>query len=68
MFQCGLPNIGPGAVAARETTAGGAGSAGGAGLDSALLGPATDFYKKLALDCSGQQVRSPWFSLVLSCG
>ena len=25
-------------------------------VDSSLLGSATDFYKKLALDCSGQQV------------
>lgn len=25
-------------------------------IDSSVLGPQTDFYKKLALDCSGQQV------------
>ncbi|XP_066245647.1 protein transport protein Sec24A [Euwallacea similis] len=49
-FQCALPNVGPGAVTAREdpsrrTTA-----------ETPLLNPANDFYKRLALECSGQQI------------
>ena len=36
---------------------------GGGKMDSALLGPATDFYKKLALDCSGQQIAVDVFAL-----
>ena len=53
MLQASLPNAGPGAVPAREIQAG----SGGQDKNAGLLGPATDFYKKLALDCSGQQVR-----------
>ena len=54
VLQGSLPNAGPGSVPAREIQA-------GSGQDknassAGLLGPATDFYKKLALDCSGQQV------------
>jgi protein transport protein SEC24 len=56
LFQVTLPNVGPGSLAGRETLVGGGGAGGGAKADSMLLGPATDFYKKLALDCSGQQV------------
>merc|ERR1712223_381685 len=55
VFQHTLPTIGPGAVTPREVQ----GSE--KKVDSSLLGPATDFYKKLALDCSGQQVAvDPW--------
>jgi len=50
VVQGSLPNIGPGAATNRE---GGAGDK--ADLNS-LLNPTTDFYKKLALDCSGQQI------------
>merc|ERR1719210_3080084 len=50
VFQHTLPTIGPGAVTPREVQ----GSE--KKMDSSILGPATDFYKKLALDCSGQQV------------
>merc|ERR1712018_629063 len=50
VFQHTLPTIGPGAVTPRGVQ----GSE--KKVDSSLLGPATDFYKKLALDCSGQQV------------
>ena len=32
-------------------------------MDSSLLGPQTDFYKKLALDCSGQQVAVDMWTL-----
>ncbi len=53
LFQVGLPNVGPGSLAGRETHVGAAGGK----QDATILGPATDFYKKLALDCSGQQVR-----------
>ena len=50
MFQSSLPNVGPGALAVREVV-------GDKRSEAGLMGPATDFYKKLALDCSGQQVR-----------
>ncbi len=66
VFQVSLPTLGPGAVSLRETVggAGGGGGGGGGGNprggdapgSAALLGPANDFYKKLALECSGQQV------------
>lgn len=50
VFQSALPNIGPGAVPSREdpsqrSTA-----------ETPLLNPVNDFYKRLALECSGQQV------------
>ncbi|XP_011496986.1 PREDICTED: protein transport protein Sec24A [Ceratosolen solmsi marchali] len=50
VFQLCLPNIGPGALQAREdpNTR--------SGKDIPYLNPATDFYKRLALDCSGQQI------------
>lgn len=51
--------MGPGSLAAREA----ANVSGGGKMDSALLGPATDFYKKLALDCSGQQIAVDLFAL-----
>ncbi|XP_039293836.1 protein transport protein Sec24A isoform X2 [Nilaparvata lugens] len=50
VFQARLPSVGPGALASREDPSQRAG-------DSVPhLNPSTDFYKKLALDCSGQQV------------
>ena len=52
MFQVSLANVGPGACSAREIQTNNSNS----DKNSALLGPVTDFYKKLALDCSGQQV------------
>lgn len=45
-----LPSVGPGALQSREDPNQRAGS------DVQNMGPATDFYKKLSLDCSGQQV------------
>ena len=45
-----LPTLGPGALKAREDPNQ------RSAKDISNLGPATDFYKKLALDCSGQQV------------
>lgn len=50
VFQARLPSIGPGALTSREDPSQRAG-------DSVPhLNPSTDFYKKLALDCSGQQI------------
>jgi protein transport protein SEC24 len=50
VVQGSLPSTGPGKVANREATAGEKSEM------VALLNPSTDFYKKLALDCTGQQV------------
>merc|ERR1719361_1493666 len=50
VFQHTLPTIGPGAVVQREV------QTNDKKADASLLGPQTDFYKKLALDCSGRQV------------
>ena len=52
VFQHILPTLGPGALTNRENAA----SSSEKKNDSSLLGPAIDFYKKLSLDCSGQQV------------
>jgi len=57
VVQSTIPNIGPGALKSRE------GSQQKDGDDSSLLGPTTDFYKKLALECSGQQVAVDCFVL-----
>ena len=58
MVQSTLPNIGPGGLKSREKA-----SAGEKSSDSSLLNPSTDFYKKLALDCSGQQIAVDLFAL-----
>lgn len=50
VFQASLPNIGPGALTAREDPSQ------RAAAEVAHLNPATDFYKRLALECSGQQI------------
>jgi hypothetical protein len=50
VFQSCLPNHGPGLLSAREDPSQ------RAGKEAPHLNPATDFYKRLALDCSGQQV------------
>jgi len=62
IFQHILPTIGPGALTNREAAAN---SSGGdaKNKDTSLLGPSTDFYKKLALDCSGQQIAVDLFAL-----
>ena len=52
VFQHILPTLGPGSLTNRENAATSADKKN----DSSLLGPVTDFYKKLALDCSGMQV------------
>ncbi|MCL4116854.1 UNVERIFIED_CONTAM: hypothetical protein GTU68_041058 [Idotea baltica] len=51
-----LPTIGPGALKAREDPNQ------RSAKDISHLEPATDFYKKLALDCSGQQVAVDLFT------
>ncbi|XP_069684298.1 protein transport protein Sec24A isoform X2 [Periplaneta americana] len=50
VFQSCLPNHGPGSLTAREDPSQ------RAGKEAPHLNPATDFYKRLALDCSGQQI------------
>nr|XP_053656723.1 protein transport protein Sec24B-like [Cherax quadricarinatus] len=52
-----LPSVGPGALKAREDPNQ------RAGKDIQNMGPATDFYKKLSLDCSGQQIAVDLFTL-----
>lgn len=61
IFQHILPTIGPGALTNREASAGGDSKT--KGSDSSLLGPSTDFYKKLSLDCSGQQIAVDLFAM-----
>lgn len=57
VFQCCLPNLGPGALQSRENPNE------RSAKDVVNLNPATDFYKKLALDCSGQQIGVDLFLL-----
>ncbi|XP_015191713.1 PREDICTED: protein transport protein Sec24A isoform X2 [Polistes dominula] len=57
VFQTCLPNMGPGALQPREDPNG------RANKDVPHLNPATDFYKRLALDCSGQQIAVDLFLL-----
>ncbi|XP_076606700.1 protein transport protein Sec24A isoform X2 [Chaetodon auriga] len=58
VFQTQLPNLGVGALQSREDPNQRANA-----KDIQHLSPATDFYKKLALDCSGQQVAVDLFLL-----
>ncbi|KAG8004286.1 Protein transport protein Sec24B [Nibea albiflora] len=51
VFQTQLPTLGAGALQSREDPNQRSSTKG-----VQHLGPATDFYKKLALDCSGQQI------------
>lgn len=57
VFQTCLPNYGPGALQSREDPNN------RSSKDVQHLGPATDFYKRLALDCSGQQIAVDLFLL-----
>lgn len=50
VFQAALPTIGPGALTPREDPSQ------RASTDVQHLNPANDFYKRLALECSGQQI------------
>ena len=63
VFQHILPTLGPGALSNRENAATSADKKN----DSSLLGPVTDFYKKLALDCSGMQVNDIIRKFLYSC-
>lgn len=58
VFQTQLPTVGAGALKPREDP-----SLKASAKDIQHLAPATDFYKKLALDCSGQQVAVDLFLL-----
>ncbi|XP_037605125.1 protein transport protein Sec24A isoform X1 [Sebastes umbrosus] len=58
IFQTQLPNLGVGALQSREDP-----NQRASAKDVQHLSPATDFYKKLALDCSGQQVSVDLFLL-----
>ncbi|XP_045446278.1 protein transport protein Sec24A [Melitaea cinxia] len=57
VFQTCLPNIGPGGLQSREDPNA------RSSKEVAHLNPATDFYKRLALDCSGAQVAVDLFLL-----
>lgn len=57
VFQTCLPNVGPGGLTSREDPNA------RSSKDVAHLNPATDFYKRLALDCSGVQVAVDLFLL-----
>uniref|UniRef100_A0A3P9BQV6 SEC24 homolog B, COPII coat complex component n=1 Tax=Maylandia zebra TaxID=106582 RepID=A0A3P9BQV6_9CICH len=58
VFQTQLPTLGAGKLQSREDPNQRSSSKG-----AHHLGPATDFYKKLALDCSGQQIGVDLFLL-----
>ncbi|KAM9540657.1 protein transport protein Sec24A-like isoform 3-T3 [Salvelinus alpinus] len=58
VFQTQLPSLGVGALKSREDP-----NQRASAKDIQHLSPATDFYKKLALDCSGQQVAVDLFLL-----
>ncbi|KAJ4945719.1 hypothetical protein JOQ06_023398 [Pogonophryne albipinna] len=58
VFQTQLPTLGAGALLSREDPNQRSSSKG-----VQHLGPATDFYKKFALDCSGQQIGVDLFLL-----
>lgn len=57
VFQTCLPNIGPGGLQSREDPNA------RSSKEVAHLNPATDFYKRIALDCSGAQVAVDLFLL-----
>ncbi|VDM38366.1 unnamed protein product [Toxocara canis] len=57
VLQTVLPNVGPGALTSREDPNQRASS------DVQNLGPATDFYKSLALECTGHQIAVDLFLL-----
>ena len=57
VFQTCLPNLGPGLLQAREDPNS------RSSKDVPHLNPVTDFYKRLALDCSGQQIAVDLFLL-----
>ncbi|CAB4001484.1 transport Sec24B, partial [Paramuricea clavata] len=58
IFQTTLPSVGPGALENRDEP-----GVKSNPKDTAKLNPATDFYKKLALDCAADQVSVDIFQL-----
>lgn len=58
LFQSCIPSVGPGKLAHREVSTMTASS-----KDSQNLNPATDYYKKLALECAGEQIAIDIFVL-----
>lgn len=58
MFQTCLPSAGPGKLMHRESSAMSAHT-----KDVQCLNPSTDFYKKLALECAGEQIAVDLFVL-----
>jgi protein transport protein SEC24 len=58
LFQTSIPSVGPGKLLHRDNTAMGATS-----KDIQNLNPCTDFYKKLALECAGEQIAIDIFAL-----
>ncbi|CAL1535614.1 unnamed protein product [Lymnaea stagnalis] len=56
VMQTCLPTVGPGALENRDASS-------SAGKNVTIIGPATDFYKKLSLDCSAQQIAVDLFML-----
>uniref|UniRef100_A0A0V0G5J3 Putative vesicle coat complex copii subunit sfb3 n=1 Tax=Triatoma dimidiata TaxID=72491 RepID=A0A0V0G5J3_TRIDM len=59
VFQSCLANCGPGKLIPREDPA----QRSGESVSQTMLNPVTDFYKKLALDCSGQHIAVDLFIL-----
>ncbi|KAK5643088.1 hypothetical protein RI129_006933 [Pyrocoelia pectoralis] len=57
VFQATLPTVGPGGLTVREDPNQ------RAGIEVHHLNPANDFYKRLALECSGQQIAVDLFIL-----
>lgn len=57
VFQTCLPNKGPGSLLPRENPND------RSGKDVAHLNPATDYYKRYALECSGYQIAVDLFLL-----
>ena len=58
LFQSCIPSVGPGKLSHRDTAAASTNS-----KDTQSLNPATDFYKKLALECAGEQIAIDIFVL-----
>lgn len=59
VFQQSIPCIGPGKLAKREDP----NTRASANVSNAMLNPATDYYKKMALDCSANQIAIDFFFL-----
>lgn len=58
LFQTCIPSVGPGKLLHRESS-----SMSPSSKDTQNLNPCTDFYKKLALECAGEQIAIDIFAL-----